>query len=125
MTVAHGVSVRSERNPGSCSPKSQARGAGDRMTGIPSRFTADPRGSDTGVVELEMPHSRAVRKSKQNAPWWLEPGTEVCPACNHTYAIQTEYRCVACDVVICAICVDGKIAAEISCVTCCESPGED
>ena len=59
-----------------------------------------------------------MRKTKQNAPWWLEEGTEICPACSHTYVIQTEYRCVACDGAICAMCVETVTTTEVLCVGC-------
>jgi len=70
-------------------------------------------------VELEMPLIQsAVRKTKQNAPWWLDEGTEICPACSHTYVIQTEYRCAECDSVICAMCIVNSSEMEIVCLGC-------
>jgi hypothetical protein len=63
----------------------------------------------------------AVRKTKQNAPWWLEAGTEICPACGHPYVIQTEYRCAACDGAICALCIVNSIENEIVCLGCARS----
>jgi hypothetical protein len=59
-----------------------------------------------------------VRKTKQNAPWWLEEGTEICPACSHAYVIQTEYRCVACDGPLCGVCVVNTFESEILCSDC-------
>ena len=38
-----------------------------------------------------------MARAKRNPPWWLDEGSETCPACSHAYVIQTEYRCVACD----------------------------
>lgn len=65
-----------------------------------------------------------VRKSMKTAPWWLEPGTEICPACSHTYVIQTEYRCVACDGAICSMCVE-TTTTEVLCVGCDCAGGEE
>jgi hypothetical protein len=62
--------------------------------------------------------SEVVPKTKQNAPWWLDEGTEVCPACSHPYAIQTEYRCVICDGALCAMCVEVTVENEIACAGC-------
>ena len=59
-----------------------------------------------------------MAKRKQNAPWWLDEGTEVCPACSHTYAIQTEYRCVECDGPLCGMCVEITFESEITCRDC-------
>src|SRR5690349_19572223 len=60
----------------------------------------------------------AVPKTKQNALWWLEEGTEICPACSHTYVIQTEYRCAACDGPLCGMCVENAFETEIFCSHC-------
>ena len=46
-----------------------------------------------------------MRKTANKLPWWLEQGVEICPACNHTYVYQTEYRCEVCDGPVCSICV--------------------
>lgn len=62
-----------------------------------------------------------MRKSKLNRPWWLEDGTDICPACNQAYAYQTEYRCVACDGPVCAMCVETTIEIEIFCSGCVSS----
>ncbi|MEK6335011.1 MAG: hypothetical protein AABM67_08690 [Acidobacteriota bacterium] len=59
-----------------------------------------------------------MRKPKRNQAWWLEAGTENCPACSHTYVIQTEYRCVACDGPVCHMCVEHTIVAEVFCRGC-------
>jgi hypothetical protein len=73
-----------------------------------------------------MPITTTVgRKSMKTSPWWLEPGTEICPACGHTYVIQTEYRCVECDGAICAMCVGTATATEVFCVGCDCSAGEE
>jgi hypothetical protein len=56
--------------------------------------------------------------TKRNQPWWLEAGTEICPACSHTYVIQTEYRCAACDGPLCEMCVERTIAIEVFCSGC-------
>jgi len=58
-----------------------------------------------------------VAKTKANLPWWLESGSEICPACSHTYVYETEYRCVACDGPLCPICVEYTTALEIYCPT--------
>jgi hypothetical protein len=79
-------------------------------------------------VELKMPNIclgiKAVRKTKRNQPWWLEAGTEICPACSHAYVIQTEYRCVACDGPLCEMCVERTIAVEVFCPGCIPSATE-
>jgi len=59
-----------------------------------------------------------VQKTKQNTPWWLEEGTEICPACSHAYVIQTEYRCGACDGPLCGFCVEETFETEIICRGC-------
>jgi hypothetical protein len=66
----------------------------------------------------------AVRKTKQNTPWWLEAGTEICPACSQTYVIQTEYRCAACDGPLCGVCVESTIETEIICAGCAGAESE-
>jgi hypothetical protein len=69
-------------------------------------------------VELKMLSTEnVVAKAKRNLPWWLESGTEICPACSHTYVYETEYRCVACDGPLCPICVEYTTALEIYCPT--------
>ena len=43
---------------------------------------------------------------KRNAlPYWLAGGTESCDFCTHTYVLQAEYRCVACDRASCEHCI--------------------
>jgi len=73
-------------------------------------------------VELKMPKNclsiKVVRNIKRNQSWWLEAGSEICPACSHTYVIQTEYRCIACDGPICEMCVERTIAADVFCPGC-------
>gem|GEM_PF-957212 len=75
------------------------------------------------VVELEMLLvCEAMRVSKQNSPWWLDEGSELCPACSHAYVIQTEYRCVACDGPLCGMCVETTIDVEVFCPSCVSPP---
>jgi len=59
-----------------------------------------------------------IGNSKRNQPWWLEAGTEHCPACSHTYVIQTEYRCIACDGPVCQMCIECTLSAEVFCPGC-------
>lgn len=67
-------------------------------------------------VELKMLEpSNVVAKTKRNLPWWLEAGTEICPACGHTYLYETEYRCFTCDGPLCPICVESTTELEIYC----------
>jgi len=40
--------------------------------------------------EPEMASSKTVRGAKPKLPWWLEEGTEICPAYSHAYVYQTE-----------------------------------
>jgi hypothetical protein len=59
----------------------------------------------------------AMAKTSKNPPWWLEEGTESCPACSHAYVYQTECRCVACDGAVCMECVQ-TISLETFCPDC-------
>jgi hypothetical protein len=61
-----------------------------------------------------------MQKSRRELPWWLEVGTEVCPACNHLYLYETEYRCFDCDGPLCPMCVVETTAVHISCPGCCD-----
>ena len=56
-------------------------------------------------------------ENRRESRWWLEVGTEVCPACNHTYAYQTEHYCVDCDGPVCAVCIE-IIEREPVCSSC-------
>lgn len=73
-------------------------------------------GTETALTFFNMP------KTRREPPWWLEVGTEVCPACNHLYLYETEYRCFDCDGPLCPMCVVETTAVDISCPTCCEKP---
>ena len=57
-----------------------------------------------------------MQNIQRNRPWWLEDGSEICPACSQAYAYQTEFRCCACDGVVCAMCI--TIEVEIFCPGC-------
>jgi hypothetical protein len=59
-----------------------------------------------------MPRSRLVN------PWWLEPGTEICPACHQLYLYETEYRCFDCDGPRCQNCVQVRQALTMVCLDC-------
>ena len=63
-----------------------------------------------------------MRRTKQNQPWWLEAGGEICPTCIQAYVYQTEYRCLACDGPVCAECVVQTVVqtieAEVFCPDC-------
>ena len=63
---------------------------------------------------------KRMGKRKQNTPWWLEQGTEICPACSQAYVFQTEYRCVACDGQVCSDCVHLTTLLEVFCPDCAE-----
>jgi hypothetical protein len=65
-----------------------------------------------------MAFAKTARRTNNERPWWLEDGAENCPACSHTYVIQTEYRCVACDGPLCSLCVTSVFEAESSCPDC-------
>jgi hypothetical protein len=58
-----------------------------------------------------------MKKSVHKRAWWLEEGTEVCPACGQTYAFQTEWRCDFCDGVVCYTCA-AWTQTEICCPSC-------
>src|SRR4030095_13803408 len=47
---------------------------------------------------VKMPKSRVLE------PWWLLPGTEMCPVCHQLYLYETEYRCADCDGPTCENC---------------------
>ena len=40
----------------------------------------------------------------QQAPWWLEGGTEECPHCGQRYHLEVERRCPECDSPSCPHC---------------------
>jgi hypothetical protein len=67
---------------------------------------------------------KTTRKSQLELPWWLEDGTEICPACGQTYVYETGYRCAGCDMPICSICVEYEVAAELLCQICVECESE-
>jgi len=50
--------------------------------------------------------------------WWLEPGTEICPSCDHFYLYETEYRCSDCDGPMCSDCVPERDTLTVVCGTC-------
>lgn len=57
--------------------------------------------------------------------WWLEAGTEVCPACHHLYLFETEYRCADCDGPICSDCVLERVSLTVVCPACFECGEEE
>ena len=59
-----------------------------------------------------------MAKKQSFPPWWLEHGTEICPACSQSYAYQTEIRCFDCDGPMCPVCVQVTTTLEVSCPTC-------
>jgi hypothetical protein len=63
-----------------------------------------------------------MAKLRRVQAWWLEEGTEICPACNQLYLYETEYRCVDCDGPMCSQCVPVKQTLTIVCPTCLEYP---
>jgi hypothetical protein len=78
------------------------------------------------AVELKL-HSflEAMAKLRLVQAWWLEQGTEICPACNQLYLYETEYRCLDCDGPICSQCVQMKQTLKIVCPTCLECLDDD
>jgi hypothetical protein len=52
-------------------------------------------------------------------PWWIEGGTQICTICLQRYALETEHRCVNCDVVMCFFCAVREHGREITCGDCC------
>ena len=64
-----------------------------------------------------------MAKTKQQA-WWLEAGSETCPACSHTYAYRTEFYCLDCDGPVCALCVETH-TVESLCPDCFKSRGAE
>ncbi len=58
-----------------------------------------------------------MAKLRLASPWWLEPGTEICPACHHLYLYETEYRCADCDAPRCPNCVQVERALTL-CLEC-------
>lgn len=43
-------------------------------------------------------------EDERGEPWWLS-GEEACSACEQSYALEMEYRCVECDAPLCPVCV--------------------
>jgi hypothetical protein len=78
------------------------------------------RRSSGPAVEAKMPDI-PVRRMRSAAPWWLMDITEICPACNHGYAYQTEFYCIDCDGAVCPICVQRRVSLEIVCPGCFQS----
>ena len=37
-------------------------------------------------------------------PYWLNDGTELCPACTHLHVYETVLRCTGCDRAVCPHC---------------------
>jgi hypothetical protein len=66
-----------------------------------------------------MPRTRLVN------PWWLEPGTEICPTCHQVYLYETEYRCTDCDGPRCQNCVQVREALTIVCLDCFDCSEEE
>jgi len=60
-----------------------------------------------------------MAKAKRNPRWWLEGGTEICPACSHAYVYETQSRCAACDGAVCMECVQ-TVSLETFCPDCVE-----
>ncbi len=58
-----------------------------------------------------------MAQARRESRWWLEAGTETCPACNHTYAYRTEHYCVDCDGPVCGLCVE-TVTTESLCPDC-------
>lgn len=52
--------------------------------------------------------------------WWLETGTEICPACHQLYLYEAEYRCGDCDGPICSECAQQSKSLTVVCATCVE-----
>lgn len=48
---------------------------------------------------------RAESAVPGSRPWWLAGGWRVCEHCLQRYAVEVEYRCVACDGGVCPQCV--------------------
>lgn len=52
--------------------------------------------------------------STRAAPWWLVGGTEQCPLCLQSYALEVEVRCTGCDRGFCAHCIaDVEVREEL------------
>jgi hypothetical protein len=59
-----------------------------------------------------------MAKARVVSPWWLETGTELCPACNQLYLYETEYRCSDCDGPLCSDCVQTRESLTVVCPSC-------
>jgi len=57
-------------------------------------------------------------KSRHLTPWWLSPGTEICPVCHQLYLYETEYRCEDCDGPMCENCVAVSELSVTVCLPC-------
>ncbi|GAB2789048.1 hypothetical protein GCM10027040_14090 [Halomonas shantousis] len=42
--------------------------------------------------------------SSSETPWWLEPGSEYCEFCEHTFHYEGGYFCALCDRPLCPAC---------------------
>jgi hypothetical protein len=65
-----------------------------------------------------------MAKTKKQAPWWLERGTETCSVCGQTYAPQMESRCADCDAPLCPCCADPDGEGACRCEDCCAAGKE-
>lgn len=56
---------------------------------------------------------------RSELPWWLEPGSETCEFCLHTYHYEAGYYCVDCDRPICPACiVEVRVSRTVVCPAC-------
>ncbi len=63
---------------------------------------------------------------QQRRPWWLAGGWHVCEHCLQRYAVEVEYRCVACDGPVCPLCVVVvRAEAEVFCPDCAPAGGTE
>ncbi len=57
-------------------------------------------------------------KQRAAMPWWLDDGTEICPACKQLYLYETQFRCSDCDGPSCGECVETSSSVTVVTVTC-------
>lgn len=62
-------------------------------------------------------------RSAEQAPWWLQGGTETCDFCLASHWIEVEVRCAACDRPGCLHCM--VVVREAERVWCRECAPED
>ena len=59
-----------------------------------------------------------VKARAAGKPWWLDEGTEICPACLQPYAHHAARRCAHCDTALCPACIEAEFEQDARCGNC-------